>query len=261
MPDLTGHLDDFALSELIALLGKGDKTGVLRIEGAIGDGTLNFNEGKLIYQGEPPTAFESLTNLIVDLARLPDATFAFEAGVVSVGGPESHYDIEVVLAELAERLTAWSEVEDRIGSALQPYVIVATADEDDPLGISGADWNLLAHLGDGSSAAGLARRTDRDEFDIAVALGRFLDAGLIATMGDQQAAAASEPMYSDGEFLSEPRRSTPVPPEHEPEVFLDLTGKRYGPSDHEKSASGNSDEEEPASELAARWRDLRASRR
>ncbi len=261
MPDLTGHLDDFALSELISLLGKGNKTGVLRIEGAIGEGTLNFNEGKLIYQGEPATAFEALTNVIVDLARLPNATFAFEAGVVSVGGPESLYDIEVVLAELSERLAAWSEVEDRIGSALQPYVVAATADEDDPLGISGADWNLLANLGDGSSAAGLARRTDRDEFDIAVALGRFLDAGLISTMEDQQVGAGSEPLYSDGETLSEPSRSSTALPAPGPEVFLDLTGKRSGASDPAKPPLATPDEEKPASDLAARWRDLRASKR
>ena len=260
MPDLTGQLSDFSLSEVVCLLGAGKKTGVLRIEGAIGHGTLNFNEGTLIHITEDEPAVDSLTEVMLGLARIPDATFAFEAGVVSVGGPEAHHEIGPVVTELAKRLAAWSKVEARIGSALEPYVIVAGAEEGQALDLTGTDWNLLAALGDGSSAAGLARRTDQDEFDIAIALGRFLDAGLIAPMPELAPGRESTPAGSGGTMLVEPHIPPPLSPEPTSEVILDLTVERVETdpvADDEEEISAR---EEPASALAARWRDLRASR-
>ncbi len=260
MPDLTGQLSDFSLIEVVCLLGAGRKTGVLRIEGAIGHGTLNFNEGTLIHMTDDEPAVDSLTEDMLGLARIPDATFAFEAGVVSVGGPETHHEIGPVVTELAERLEAWSKVEARIGSALEPYIIVAGADEGQTLELTGSDWNLLAALGDGSSAAGLARRTDHDEFDIAIALGRFLDAGLIAPMPDLAPGQESIPAGSGGGMLAEPRIQPPESAEPTSEVILDLTVERVYTDPGADDEAEISAREEPASELAARWRDLRAPR-
>ncbi len=53
----------------------------------------------------------------------------------------------------------------------------------------------------------------------------------------------------------------PTSPTPTSDVVLDLTDRRSKSSDPEEPNQAKPDEEEPASELAARWRDLRASRR
>jgi hypothetical protein len=264
MTDLSGRLSDFALSQVLTLLGTGAKTGVLRITGSIAEGSLNVNAGKIVHLADDA---DDLIDILVDLARIPNASFAFESGVVSVGGPDTHHDPADVLPLLAERLAAWAEVEESIGSAYEPFVIVAGADPDAALEVSGAHWNLLASLGDGSSAAGLAKRLGLGEYETAMDLAHFAELGLIAPMA-KVSQHRQPPPQGDGTALVEPRLiGTGGAPVREPDttstsVVLDLTGPRV-----DESLAGTDDgaeapvEAAPASELAARWRDLRASRR
>jgi len=259
MSELSGRLSDFALSQVLVLLRTGNKTGVLRIAGSIGEGSLNFNDGEIVHNPEDDT---DLVDLLVSLARIPDATFVFESGVVSVGGPDSHHDPATVLPQLAERLDAWNELEETLGSAFDPYVTTAGADDGADLDLSGADWNLLASLGDGSSAAGLSRRLGLDEFETAQRLASFLTLGLIAPMSEGLPHRAPVPVGESAILIephiplqpSEPTRQADV----SSSVVLDLTEPR---PDEAKKAEPVPEEDEPASELAARWRDLRSSRR
>lgn len=259
MTDLSGRLSDFALSQVLTLLETGTKTGVLRVTGTVGEGSLNINDGKVVHRGDDGA---DLIDALVGLARIPGATFAFESGVVSVGGPDTHHRIGDLLPSLAERLSAWAEVESTIGSAHEPHVLIAKADPEADLLLSGADWNLLVSLGSGASAAGLSRSLDLDEFTTAQDFARFAALGLIGRLTDGPPKSERAPV-ADGSGLVEPRDMVSTP-EREPDttsttVLLDLTGPRV--DETEKQPEPEPVEDKPPSELAARWRDLRASRR
>lgn len=254
MPELSGSLRDFPLAEVIALLTAGKKTGVLKVEGTAGGGVITFSEGQIVHHADQGQGdgTESLVDTLVRLARTPKGVFAFQAGVASVATHEARHDAATVLSQLNERLLVWSEVEASIGSTHDEYVVSRVPDEEAQIELLGVDWNVLASLGAGASAHDIAERFELDEFEVAEAFGRYLEAGLIEP---RPAVGDRAPAFVGGDILLEPRY---FEEEAGSEVILDLTDSAAAPAEPEPEPGDG--REAPASELAARWRDLRASR-
>ena len=266
LSELSGSLADFDLRAVMRLLAAGSKTGILVVHGTRLEGSMFFHRGELTYattrrnnagpmaddrrDGDPPEPAELLADVAARLARQDDGSFIFQADVHPAHTVEATFTVDDVLVDVASRLETWSSIDDELGSVAQPYAMAADQDDDETIQLTGREWNVLCSLGSGRSVERIAELLRLPELDTAQILVRLKTDGLVAAI-DGHIIESATTQHTHGGRLIEPDRA---------DVFLDLTGRddagRFGTGDE-------SDEEleEPASDLAARWRTLRSTSR
>ena len=268
MSEFSGSLTDFTLSAVLRLLGVGTKTGILVINSSGLDGSVFFDEGEISFAstrwasaagatkehdrreqtGEQTTVTpdEMIADVLTRLIRRGDGSFTFQAGVQPVHDVEATYPVESILELVELRMEVWNELLLSLGSTDQPYRMARALELDEKVELSGLDWNVLAALGSGTSVANISLDIRLPELETAEILVRLKTDGLVED-GQFTNAPADDPYRTaNGGRLVEPD------PEH---VMVNIT-------DAVVEAQADEDaREEPASELAARWRDLRASPR
>ena len=300
MSELSGALTDFPLRQVLRLVASGTKSGILVVTGESVRGSIFFKEGRVIFattrSGPPqerddtpdrrrPTEADEariLTSVVMRLLRLHDGAFVFQSGVEPMHPTIGNLAVETVIEQAEELISVWDGIEDAIGSLHQPYALRPGHDTDQ-ITLTPRQWNVLAGLGAGTSAADVASDAALAEFDVASTMAELIDRKLIMPVerppvGPAAADAESDPtpepaeitvtaVVDRAEAVGEPTlaeryeyyvnsRGSELrePPPEVSGIVLDLTDNSV---DRVHSpASTKESEPEPASELARRWRDL-----
>lgn len=241
-------------------------------------------------------AKDLIVGVVVRLLRQDGGSFLFENGITPVHPTDGAYPAADVIEGAEELLGSWEQIEKSIGSVRAPHRLVREPDENELI-LSPSDWRVLSGVAEAGSVVEVSVALAMPEFDVAVAMASLCERGLIEPRSDGEPAFITESTYerqitptvdtefeyyvnSHGTALREPvipRLSEPVledveepieEPAAESEVFLDLT--KVEEADVVASAPEpipslqarrNNTDEAPSSELARRWRDLRAAPR
>lgn len=222
-----------------------------------------------------------LTVVVMRLLQLEDGSFIFQSGIEPVRPVSTTHAVGEILRDADALTSEWNAMEAAIGSVAQPYCLEPWAETDGDIVLSPDEWQVLATIGDGRSAAEVADAAALPEFDVARCFVALVERKLIVP---GEATADAEPSERDVvpaqdavERLGtrktetvdtgEPQhvetmpppimrgRGAPPRPASGDGVVLDLTAQaEQVPAG---SITPTEEEEEPASELARRWRNLR----
>jgi len=262
MSELSGSLEDFPLPDVLRLLAKGSKDGVLHMYGDVVRGRVYLNEGKISYattresddfaegQGsegrnaedrrrvrleevsdDDPELFTEVLRLqivevLVRLGRETSGSFVFQNGVSPQEPVKEPFEIEKLLAAAEAELKEWHRIESIIGTTSTPLRMVTGIPEDQKIALDGTAWNALAALGAGDSVRAIAERLNVFEIVAARVMARLVEDELVEIVLDPKAAAP----VSD--------------PAAEPSPDLEPSGEPQ-PSDDPEAESETSDEPEP----------------
>lgn len=258
MSELSGNLADFELSAVIRLLAAGKKTGILVVNGPHLDGSLFFEAGALTYattrrnaartarededrrEAGPRQADALIADVTTRLKRQGRGTFTFQADVHPVHSVDTSFPVNRILKMVEERLAVWQDVDDAIGSTDQPYRLTAGANDDARVQLHGSEWNLIAAVGSGSSVTELASRLRLPDLQIAEMVVALKERGLMEAAPEKPRPVATVNTHGGRLYQPDPD-----------DLVIDLTEREPPPEPKEA----------PASELAARWRDLRNATR
>jgi len=244
---------------VIRLLHGGAKTGILVVTGATLDGSIFLDDGGITFattrragskdalpehdrRNSPDVAPDDMiADVIARLTRISDGTFAFEAGVQPVHEVTETYPVETILALVDERIAVWSDIIRAIGSTEIPYTMADALDPDEQVALNGHQWNALAALGGGRSVTDLSLHLQMPELETAEMMMHLKGDGLIEEGRVIEQTAGAQ---RGGARMFEPDRS---------DLVVNITDMA-----NTVNAPGAGDDE-PVSDLAARWRDLRTA--
>lgn len=336
MSELSGSLEDFPLPDVLRLLARGTKHGVLHVYGDVVRGRVYLDEGRIAYAttrstddfaegagaegrsgsdrrrlnleevgDEDPELFGDflklqITEVLVRLGRETSGSFVFQNGITPEEAVKEPFEVDEILAGAEAELKEWTRIEGIIGTTSQPMTMVIPIDEEREVKLTGVEWNTLGVLAQTATTRDVAERLQIFEIVAGRVIARLVEEGLVEVAMDPKAARA--PATPD---VEEPEPVLEPPPVVEPVAELDVAmsdeddeeededaelsedetravlsalTQRDEPrsaegfeglgdeaegeeaadadsGDHEASSDG---EQPPASELARRWRNLRA---
>ncbi len=332
MSELSGSLEDFPLPDVLRLLSRRTKHGVLHVYGDVVRGRVYLDEGRISYattrstddfaEGagaenradadrrrlhleevghEDPELFNDflklqITEVLVRLGRETSGSFVFQNGVIPEESVKEPFSVDEVLAAAEAELKEWTRIEAIIGTTSRPMTLVLPIEEDRQIELSGLEWNTLGVLATTATTREVAERLQMFEIVAGRIIARLVEEGLVEVAMDPKAAKApsapppveEEPVPSPVEeavtLLREQEEeeddeaeavegSSDLSEDETREVLSALTRDEprsaeefEGLGDDEPADDGNAgggrgtdlDEQPPASELARRWRNLRA---
>lgn len=264
MSELNGSLADFTIPAVVRLLSSGAKTGILVVKGETLDGSIFFDDGDVSYattrranaddtpeeldrrtEGTTPVAADAMiADVIARLSRIAEGSFNFQTGIQPVHDVTDTFDVEELLGMVDDRMAQWSEVITAIGSTELPYTMADSLDVEDEIALTGLQWNLLAALGDGASVSKLSMLLRLPELETAEMMVELKQDGLVEEGRSLRAYARA--VDNGGARLVEPDPT---------EVVVTITDAAAA-SEVEVDSR-----EEPVSQLAERWRNLRTTGR
>lgn len=234
MSELSGSLEDFPLPDVLRLLAKGAKDGVLHMYGDVVRGRVYLIEGKISYattresddfaEGEgsegrdeqdrrrvrldevsddDPELFSEVLRLqivevLVRLGRETSGSFVFQNGVSPAEPIKEPFEIDVLLAAAEAELKEWQRIEAIVGTTSTPLRMVTGVKEDQKISLDGTAWNALAALGEGNSVRAIAERLNVFEIVAARVMARLVEDELVEIHLDPKAANPSaEPEIED----------------------------------------------------------------
>ena len=327
MSELSGSLDDFPLPDVLRLLSRGSKHGVLHVYGDVVRGRVYLDEGKISYAttrstddfaegsgaenrentdrrrlkldevgNEDPELFTDflklqITEVLVRLGRETSGSFVFQNGVVPQEAIKEPFSVDDILAGAEAELKEWHRIEAIIGTTSQPMTMVTPIDEERSITLSGIEWNTVGILATHATTREVAERQQIFEIVAGRIIARLVEEGLVEVAMDPKAAVSqqapvdeeSDADSSDASPVDDSDSSPELSERETREVLSALSQREDSPTsdgfeglgeddaetddadtsdgDTEDTGDGNEDDGQPppASELARRWRNLRAS--
>lgn len=322
MSELSGSLDDFPLPDVLRLLSRGTKHGVLHVYGDVVRGRVYLDEGRVSYAttrgtddfaegagaetrmnadrrrlnleevgNDDPELFTDflklqITEVLVRLGRETSGSFVFQNGVTPEEAVKEPFTVDELLAGAEAELKEWHRIEAIIGTTSQPMRSVGIVDEERTITLSGIEWNTLGVLSaNPSTTREVAERLQIFEIVAGRIIARLVEEGLVEVSLDPKAAPpkAEEPEdaveqdpvpAAEAEIEVEDDASEELSERETREVLSALSrrdepehdgfeGLGDEPEPAEQAVNVDADPEDdeeqpPASELARRWRNLRA---
>ena len=326
MSELSGSLEDFPLTDVLRLLSRGTKHGVLHVYGDVVRGRVYLDEGKISYAttrstddfaegsgaenrkdedrrqlkldevgDEDPELFSDflklqITEVLVRLGRETSGSFVFQNGVTPQEAVKEPFTVDEILDGAEAELKEWHRIETIIGTTSQPMTIVLPVDEERSITLSGIEWNTLGILALTATTREVAERQQIFEIVAGRIIARLVEEGLVEVAMDPKAAGSTDHATAETpgeESESGEEAASPVDDdtaaqalsERETREVLSALSRRdetlsgdgfegLGDDDptnasdddqDEAAIESNEDDEPPASELARRWRNLRAA--
>lgn len=189
---LQGTLETFALADVLRLLASTKKTGVLRIEGDRGKGSLSVVDGELVgasATGAPRA--ERPGEVLFELLRYGDGAFVFDSDTEATSQGEHHENVEEALADAEEQLREWREIEAVVPS---PNRLVTLDPErgDDQITLTAPQWKAVVALGDGCTTEVLSERLGISELPASRVVRDLVELGA-ARVGDEELRSTTQP--------------------------------------------------------------------
>lgn len=225
MVALQGNIETFALQDVLRLLSSTRKTGVLRLEGSRGVGTLVVAEGLLV-GGEATQAphADGPGAVLFELLRYSEGDFIFDADApaVATGGP---LEVEAALADGEAQLDEWKGIEAVVPS-LDHWVGLAPELPTDEVTIDRDRWSTLVAIAGGTSVGAVGDALSLGEFEVSRTVRDLVESGLVVIDEPRSAPTlASVPTYEappEPEPLGDPGPAfeTPVDEPFDPSALV-----------------------------------------
>ncbi len=215
MSELSGNLRDFPLPDVLRLLGKGKKQGVLHVYGAVSRGRIYLEDGRISYattragdefaDSERPGSNERRDRRRVELANIKDrnpaqfqehlkaqiievlvrlgreasGSFVFQTGISPEEPVKEPFLVEEILVDAEAELKEWTRIEGIIGSTTTPMTMVSRMAADKTITVDGLAWNALAVMATHATAKNIAEELGQFEIVAARTLARLIEQGLV----------------------------------------------------------------------------------
>ncbi len=187
---LQGTLETFSVPEVLRLLSNTRKTGLLAVDGDRGTGNVWLRDGSIIAARSDHERSGDIDAALFDLLRFGSGDFVFEADAAPADGvEESESDVEAALGRAESLIAEWREIESVVPS-LSVGVRLVSALTGESVTITNAQWQSLAAVGGGTTAAALGQRLDLGELDTCRRIRDLVEASLVEVTDD---APESEP--------------------------------------------------------------------
>ncbi len=174
---LQGTIETFALPDVMQLLASTRKTGLLRLEGSRGTGSIWVDSGEIVggaVSSAPHAA--GAVEVVFELLRFKDGDFVFDADETT-DSPSSPAEVASTLAEAEAMLEEWKSIEAVIPS-LASWVTLSTALPQSEVVISGDTWELIVAVAGGVTVGELGDRFSLAEMAVSKRVKELVEAGL-----------------------------------------------------------------------------------
>lgn len=186
---LQGDLQSFALPDVLRLLAGTGKSGLLEVAGPGTAGELSLQRGGIL-RGAVTTAprAEHPAEVLFELLRFPEGTFAFAEGDQPGEGPTT--DVEFALEQAEGLVREWAEVEAVVPSMAS--WITLSGDQEGDVHLTGAQWQAIVAVGGGGNVHDLGDALGLSDLDACRAVKDLADAGLVDVRLSHAAVAPAE---------------------------------------------------------------------
>lgn len=231
--ELSGNLQDFPLPDVLRLLAKSRKQGVLHVYGDVNRGRVYLEDGRVSYattragddfadsdsshgtggaerrrvelgdiKDRDPGQFQDhlkaqIVEVLVRLGRETTGSFVFQNGVAPAEPVKEPMTVDELLADAEAELKEWNRIEAIIGSTATPMTMVRTMEADQTITIDGLAWNALAVMAGSATARDVAEHLGQFEIVAGRTLARLVEQGLVEKQEDHRAeerAPAPDPV-------------------------------------------------------------------
>lgn len=178
---LQGSFETIALSDVMALLAAGAKSGELRVVGGHVEGRLWLQRGQLVASTVGKT--HDHVNALFELLRLTEGNFVFRDGVdppesADPSQPAEAVDVEPVLRHAQARLAEWQDIIQVVPSVEHRVRLVAELPAPE-VTLSAQDWQMVMAVALAGSVQGVLEELHAGEFDGFRGIRRMVEAGLV----------------------------------------------------------------------------------
>ncbi|MFV0525693.1 MAG: DUF4388 domain-containing protein [Acidimicrobiales bacterium] len=204
MTMLQGSLDNFALDEVLGLLSSSAKTGRLDIDGDRGMGSVTIRRGALVEASVSGLASTDPEDVVFELLRFGDGSFAFESGTEeSSTDPDGGdgCDIGGVLTAAQVRLADWRTIEAVVPSSRHQVTVVEELPVDE-VTLDRTDWQVLRAVVTGTTVGGVSDVTGLGEIESSRRLKLLAERALVEIT--EPAPATGDEPHTAGPRLTEP---------------------------------------------------------
>lgn len=173
---LQGDLKSFALPDVLRLLAGAAKSGHLEVVGETGTGEVTLCLGTIASASTTlaPRAAEP-SDVLYELLRLEDGSFAFDEGDVDDSGWEA--DVEGAIATAEALVGEWVEIEAVVPS-MEAWVSLAPELDAAEATVSADRWRAIAAIGGGGNVHDLAAALDLSDLAASRQIVGLVEAGL-----------------------------------------------------------------------------------
>ncbi|MCP4086783.1 MAG: DUF4388 domain-containing protein [Actinomycetia bacterium] len=202
---LQGTLDTFALPDVLRLVASTRKTGLLRVSGSRGEGSIWVEDGDIV-AGSVTSAEQGAdyATQVFDLLRFPDGSFMFESDCTAPE-PGAPSEIEPVLLEAETLLAEWRNIETVIPSG-DSWMNLAEELPNTDVVIDRPRWQVIVAVGAGSTVLEIGAVLGLGEIQVARELKEMVELGLIdvgAPTGSNLAAVAAPEILGTTDAIAE----------------------------------------------------------
>ncbi len=205
---LQGTLDVFSLDEVLGLLSGAKKTGVLKISGDRGSGSLNLRSGALVAgSAELASGDNGISDAIFELLRFESGSFVFDASD-DVAGSDSE-QLSIVLEAAHVRLGEWKAIEAVVPS--MHHLVMLAGDLGVPqVTIDAAEWGAIVMVGEGKTVGAISGRLGLGEVDGSRRIKDLVERGLVSLVAPDFAPASELPSRSSAMPAAPPIPALPT---------------------------------------------------
>lgn len=233
-----------------------------------------------------------IIEVLVRLGRETTGSFVFQAGETPQEAIKEPFPVDEILAGAEAELKEWHRIEAIIGTTSQLMSTTKVVDEGRSISLSGSEWNILGVLASTATTRDVGESLQMFEIVAGRSIARLVEEGLVQvaevhpkaaptdtaspttqvapserggrTSPDPGAGAHSDADGSDlsqretQDLISALSHQDEKPSRHGFEGLEDEPEVTEAPSTETANTQSHPDDQPPASELARRWRDLRA---
>lgn len=173
---LQGDLKSFALPDVLRLLAGASKSGHLEVAGSAGTGEVVLCLGTIASAATTlaPRAVEP-SDVLYELLRLEDGSFAFDEGDVDDSGWEAEVDATIATAEAL--VDEWVAIESVVPS-MEAWVSLAPELDGAEVMVSADRWRTIAAIGGGGNVYDIAAAMELSDLAASRQIVDMVDAGL-----------------------------------------------------------------------------------
>jgi hypothetical protein len=175
---LQGDLKSFALPDVLRLLAGAAKSGHLEVVDASGTGEVVLCRGAIASAATTiaPRAVEP-SDVLYELLRLEDGSFAFDEGDVDDAGWEA--EVEATIATAEALVDEWVAIESVVPS-MEAWVSLAPEIEGAEVVVSADRWRTIAAVGGGGNVYDIAAALELSDLAASRHIVDMVEAGLVA---------------------------------------------------------------------------------
>ncbi|HWJ60880.1 MAG TPA: DUF4388 domain-containing protein [Acidimicrobiales bacterium] len=175
---LQGDLKSFALPDVLRLLAGAAKSGHLEVAGTTGSGEVVLCLGTIASASTDLSPHASdPSDVVYELLRLEDGSFAFDEGDVADTGWEADVDATIATAEAL--VDEWTAIEAVVPS-MEAWVSLAAELEEAEVVVSADRWRVISAIGGGGNVHDLAAALELTDLAASRLVVDLAEAGLVA---------------------------------------------------------------------------------